>query len=205
MEIHSIKMKNTINSSRRFFALLFVIGLFSIAGFSQSSNPDSPTVLKQNSIQWKRKTPSKKDLVYYYSFTAGPGTVEITTDQKSVGITGNENLSWDLTSTRFSSFGSEMFFGVTNSERKVNEVMVDKKQKVILKITVTEDVQEFKINFDGAVEFEGNEEIPEITGTTEMNSTQQICMPRNGVIVLTMQDGKKAKVDLSKVQKIEIQ
>ncbi len=75
---------------------------------------------------------------------------------------------------------------------------------------VTEDVENFKFQFAGAVAFTpaksgGNENIPEISGDNNTQSTQQICMPRNGVIILTMKDGNKAKVDLSKVQKIEIQ
>lgn len=188
------------------FTTLFVIGLFSTAAIAQSTDPDNPTMLKQNSIQWKRTKPSKTTLVYYYAFTAGPGTVEITTDQRSVGITGTENLSWKLTDAKFKDLGSADFYGVTTSERGVNEVMVSKKQTVILRVDVTEDVQEFKLRFDGAVTFAGGgEEIPEITGDNETPSTQQICMPRNGVLIMTMQDGKKAKVDLSKVQKIEIQ
>lgn len=81
-------------------------------------------MLKQNSIQWKRTKPGKTTQVYYYAFTAGPGTVEITTDQRSVGITGNENLSRDLTDRKLSSFASEMFFGVTTSERKITEVSI---------------------------------------------------------------------------------
>lgn len=199
-------MKKTINSGRSLFTILFVIGLFSVAGFAQSTDPDKPTMLKQNSVQWKRTKPSKTTLVYYYAFTAGPGTVEITTDQRSVGITGMENLSWKLTDVKFKDLGYADFYGVTTMERGVNEVMVNKKQTVILRVDVTEDVQEFKLRFDGAVMFEnGDEEIPEITGDNETQSTQQICMPRNGVLIMTMQDGKKAKVDLSKVQKIEIQ
>ncbi len=78
---------------------------------------------------------------------------------------------------------------------------------------VTEDVNLFKFQFTGAVAFTGgmsnggggNLNIPEISGNNTPQTTQQICMPRNGVIIMTMQDGKKAKVDLSKVQKIEIQ
>jgi len=198
-------MKKTINPGRNLFAILFVTGLFSVAGFAQSTNPDTPTVLKQNTIEWKRKAPGKT-IVHYYTFEAGPGTVEITTDQKSVGDTGNENLSWEFTDRKMNNLAFEMLFGVGTSERKVSEATVDKKQKVLLKIIITEDVQEFRIRFDGAVTFEkGDEDIPEITGSNDTPSTQQICMPRNGVIIMTMQDGKKAKVDLSKVQKIEIQ
>lgn len=201
-------MKKTKILARNLFTMLFVIGLCGIAGFAQSTNPDSPTVLKQDSIQWKRKTPSKQDLVYYYTFTAGPGTVEITTDQRSVGITGMQNFTWVLTDSKFKELGSEDMYGVTNSERSVKEVTVNKKQKVILKIVVTQDVQEFKMQFDGAVDFSdggGDEDVPEITGDNDTPTTEQICMPRNGVIIITMKDGKKAKIDLSKVQKIEVQ
>ncbi len=75
----------------------------------------------------------------------------------------------------------------------------------------TANAASFKIQFTGAVNFAsskstGNENIPEITGDNNTpKTTQQFCMPRNGVMILTMEDGKKAKVDLSKVQKIEVQ
>ncbi|CAN5727152.1 hypothetical protein BH20ACI4_BH20ACI4_00990 [soil metagenome] len=199
-------MKTTTNAVRMIITLLFIIGLYSAVVSAQSTNPDSPTMLKQNTVQWKRTAPSKTTKVFYYAFTAGPGTVEITTDQRSVGITAMQNLSWKLTDTKFKELGSEDLYGVTTMERKVNEVTVNKKQTVILRVDVTEDVQEFKFRFDGAVSFAGgDEDVTEITGDTETESTQQICMPRNGIIIMTMQDGKKAKVDLRKVQKIEIQ
>lgn len=191
------------------FSLLFALVLFSSAAIAQSTDPDNPTVLTKGEVQWNLSGKGKT-VVYYYTFTAGPGVLKITADQKSGGITGMQNLTWELTDANFNSLSSEDLYGVTTLERKVKEVKLTKKQQVILKVTVTDDVQMFKFQFAGAVAFTpamsgGNEDIPEISGETTTQSTQQICMPRNGVIIMTMQDGKKAKVDLSKVQKIEIQ
>lgn len=134
----------------------------------------------------------------------------MTADQKSGGITGNAKLSWQLMNADSKDLASEDFYQVTTSERRVTDVKLTKKQKVILKVTINPAVVNFKFQFAGAVSFTGgigdsNADIPEITGDNNTPSTQQICMPRNGVIIMTMQDGKKAKVDLSKVQKIEIQ
>lgn len=186
------------------FSLLFVLVLFNAAAFAQSTNPDNPTVLTKGEVQWKLSGKGKT-VVYYYTFTAGPGVLKITTDQTSVGITGMQNLSWELTDANFNAIKSEDLYGVTTSERKVTEVKLTKKQKVIFKVTVTEDVQNFKFQFAGAVNFaSSDEEIEDITADNT-ETQQQICMPRNGVLILTMKDGKKVKVDLGKVQKIEIQ
>lgn len=191
------------------FSLLFVLVLCSAAAFAQSTDPDNPTIVTQNVVQWNNPG-NGETAVYYYAFTAGPGVLKVTTDQKSNGITANTKLSWQLTDADFKNLGSEDFYQVTTSERKVTDIKLTKKQKVILKVTAVEDVVNFKLQFAGAVSFTsvkngGNEDIPEITGDNTAPSTQQICMPRNGVLIMTMQDGKKAKVDLSKVQKIEIQ
>lgn len=191
------------------FSLLFVFVLFNAAAFAQSTDPDSPTVVTQSIIQWK-VSGRGKNVVYYYTFTAKPGVLKVTTDQKSGGITAMPKLSWELTDANFNKIESEDFYQVTTAERKVKEIKFTKKQKVILKVTADEDVVSFKFQFAGAVAFTGDgsggdENIPEISGDDNTQSTQQICMPRNGVIIMTMKDGKKAKVDLSKVQKIEIQ
>ena len=192
------------------FSLLSVLFLFNVAAFAQSTDPDNPTVVTQSMIQGKNPG-NGETVVYYYTFTAGPGVLKVTTDQKSGGITASANLSWELKDANFINLGSEDFYGVTTSERKVKDIKLTKKQRVILKVVVTEDVENFKFQLTGAVAFTGspssgdNEDIPEISGDNTTQSTQQICMPRNGVIIMTMQDGKKAKVDLSKVQKIEIQ
>ncbi|MEO6588525.1 MAG: hypothetical protein ABIP06_04275 [Pyrinomonadaceae bacterium] len=192
------------------FSLLFVFVVSNAAAFAQSTDIDNPTVVTQSVVQGKHPGNTEEDVVYYYTFTAGPGILKITTDQKSGGITGNYNLSWELTDTNFNEIESEIFYGTTTLERKVKEIKLTKKQKVILKVELDDDVQLFKFQFTGAVAFTpvmsgGNENIPEISGDTTTQSTQQICMPRNGIIIMTMKDGKKAKVDLSKVQKIEIQ
>lgn len=192
------------------FSLLVAIFLLNDAAFAQSTDIDKPTVVKQSVVQGKHPGNTEEAVVYYYTFTAGPGLLKVTTDQKSGGITGMPNLTWELTDADLNKLGSEDFYQVTTLERKVKEIRLTKKQKVILKVEVTEDIEYFKFQFTGAVAFVaaksgGDESIPEISGDTPAQSTQQICMPRNGVIIMTMQDGKKAKVDLSKVQKIEIQ
>ncbi len=192
------------------FSLLFVFVLCSAAAFAQSTDIDNPTVVTQSVVQGKHPGNTEEDVVYYYTFTAGPGVLKVTTDQKSVGIIGNPNLIWELTDANFNAIESDDLYGVTTLDRKVKEIKLTKKQKVILRVELDDDVKLFKFQFTGAVSFTpaqsgGNENIPEISGDTTTQSTQQICMPRNGVIIMTMKDGKKAKVDLSKVQKIEIQ
>ena len=192
------------------FSLLFIFVLFNAVTFAQSTDPDSPTVVTQSVVQWK-VSDKGKNVVYYYTFTAGPGVLKVTTDQKSGGITAMPKLSWELTDANFNKIEGEDFYQVTTAERKVKEIKFTKKQKVVLKVTVDENVVSFKFQFAGAVAFAGdnssggNENIPEISGDDNTQSAQQICMPRNGVIIMTMKDGKKAKVDLNKVQKIEIQ
>ena len=197
------------------FSLLFVFVLFNAATFAQSTDPDSPTLVTQTMVQGKI---TGEATAYYYTFTAGPGVLKVTFDLKSQTTSG-AFMTWQLTDANFKELESGSIFGANAAgERQVKEINLTKKQKVILKAEGSADSApaNFKFQFTGAVAFTGgmsgggggggNQNIPEISGdTTTTESTQQICMPRNGVIIIIMKDGKKAKVDLSKVQKIEIQ
>lgn len=184
-------------------SLLLVFGLFSGTASAQSTDPDGPTVLTQSTVQWNNPGNSST-VVYYYTFTAGPGVLKVTADQKSGGITAMPKLTWELLDANSNGIATEDFYQVTTSERKVKDIRFTRRQKVILKVTAGEDVMNYKFQFAGAATFAA-ESIPELVGDVSTQSTQQICMPRNGIIIMTMKDGKKAKVDLSKVQKIEIQ
>ncbi len=193
------------------FSLLFVFVLFNAAAFAQSTDPDSPTLVTQTVVQGKI---TGESVAYYYTFTAGPGVLKVTFDLKSqTAGDGGAYMTWQLTDANFKEFERGSIYGANAAgEREVKEINLTKKQKVILKAegSANSPPGNFKFQFTGAVAFTpaksvGNENIPEISGDTTTQSTQQICMPRNGVIIMTMKDGKKAKVDLSKVQKIEIQ
>ena len=192
------------------FSLLFVFVLFNAAAFAQSTDPDSPTLVTQTMVQGKL---TGEATAYYYTFTAGPGVLKVTLDLKSQ-TTSSAFINWQLTDANFKELESSHIYANAAGEREVKEINLPKKQKVILKVEGSADYApaNFKFQFTGAVAFTGgmsgggsNQDIPEISGDTTTQSTQQICMPRNGVIIMTMKDGKKAKVDLSKVQKIEIQ
>lgn len=188
------------------FILVFVFVLCGTAVFAQSTDPDNPTSLTRNEIQGKNL--GDKPVAYYYAFTAGPGILKITADVKSNQYSGYGDMNWQLLDTNFKKIGEDSFAGDKTGKRSVKEIDLAKKQKVILKLTIGEKVADFKLQFGGAVNFADtgtNENIPEISGDNDTTSTQQICMPRNGVIIMTMKDGKKAKIDLSKVQKIEVQ
>ncbi len=187
------------------FCLLFVLFLFGTTVFAQSTDPDNPTVVVKREIQGKNL--SGEELVYYYTFTAGPGSVKVTTDVKEGSPQGRSAaIYYSLLDSNFKEL--KRVTNIYANDRNIEEIKLNKKQKVILKLEVSSNTGNFKMQFDGAVNFtssNNDENIPEISGDTTTQSTQQICMPRNGVIIMTMQDGKKAKVDLSKVQKIEIQ
>ncbi len=195
------------------FSLLFVFVLFNAAAFAQSTDPDSPTLVTQTMVQGKI---TGEATAYYYTFTAGPGVLKVTFDLKSQTTSSGAFMNWQLTDANFKELESGNIFNANAAgERQVKEINLTKKQKVILKAegSANSPPGNFKFQFTGAVAFTGgmsggggsNQNIPEISGDTTTESTQQICMPRNGVIIMTMKDGKKAKVDLSKVQKIEIQ
>jgi len=191
------------------FSLLFVLISCNTAAFAQSTDIDNPTVVKQSVVQGKNPGDGET-VVYYYTFTAGPGVLKVTTDQKSGGITANPKLSWELTDAKFNDLASEDFYQVSTLERKVTEVKLSKKQKVIFKVKADEDVEYFKFQFTGAVAFtpakSGDaEKISQVCTGTTAQSTRQICLPRTGVLTMTMKDGKKVTVDLSRVQKLEIQ
>ncbi|MEJ7846467.1 MAG: hypothetical protein WKF92_00025 [Pyrinomonadaceae bacterium] len=96
-------MKKT-NFFGKAFSLLVVFFLFNAAASAQSTDIDNPTVVTQTVVQGKNPGMGE-DVVYYYTFNAGPGVLKVTTDQKSGGITGNYNLSWELTDASFNELG----------------------------------------------------------------------------------------------------
>ncbi len=150
---------------------------------------------------------SEESLVYYYTFTAGPGILKVTADVKKGNAAGRyAAMDYSLLDSNFKELKSVS--NIYENERNIEEISLNKKQKVILKLEVSNG--NFKVQLDGAVNFSGsmsggNQNIPDISGDTTTQTTPQICMPRNGVIIMTMKNGKKAKVDLNTVQKIEIQ
>ncbi len=192
------------------FSLLFVLFLFGTTVFAQSTDPDNPTVVTKREIQGKNIGDDLE--TYYYTFTAGPGILKVTTDMKHNSSSGRTAvMDFILLDSNFKEI-KHVDSLISEDARSILEIQLNKKQKVILKLDVGLNTGNFKMQFDGAVNFSGgmssgsgNQNIPEISGDTTTESTQQICMPRNGVVIMTMKDGKKAKVDLNKVQKIEIQ
>jgi hypothetical protein len=176
--------------------------LLNMPVFAQSTDPDSPTVLTQNVIQGNNL--GDHTISYYYTFTAGAGIIKITADAKADAY--SSNLGWNLKDSNFNDLGSEYFSTGVEGERKVKEIKLDKNQKVIFKVEVPTNLASFKIQFAGAVDFVNakNNNAEEIIDITSGN-TQKVCFPRNAVLMLMMKDGQKAKIDLSKVQKIDIQ
>ncbi len=184
------------------FQLILVLFLFNLPAFAESTDPDYPTVLKQNTIQGKNLGDATVN--YYYTFTAGSGIVKITADAKAESY--SSNLGWNLKDANFNDLSSEYFSTEPAGERKVTEIKLVKNQKVIFKVEVSPNIASFKIQFAGAVDFSdiennNSEDILDITA----GNTQQTCFPRNAVLILNMKDGQKAKVDLRKVQKIDVQ
>lgn len=149
-----------------------------------------------------------REAVNYYTFTAGPGMVRVTSDVK--GGDNTVSMGWKILDLNAKILAFDNSAADSSGSRNVEEFQLDKKQKVVLKVVTETGVVSFKFQLSGAVYFDpvksdGDENIVEISGDNDTISSQQICMPRNGVIIMTMKDGKKVKVDLSKVQKIEIQ
>jgi hypothetical protein len=185
------------------FCLLFIFVLFDGSAFAQSTDPDNPTILTRNELQGKNL--KDKTLTYYYTFTAGPGTLKLTTDLKNGTPTGRlAILDWILLDSNFKVI--KRVNAIYAENRSVQEVNLTKKQKVILQLEVGLNTGGFKMQLDGAVHFTSdNDEVQDLTADSPQTQQQQICIPRDGVVILTMNDGRKVRVDLSKVQKIDIQ
>ena len=114
-----------------------------------STDRDNPTQVVSNEIKGDG-VDNKTD--YFYSFTAGPGEVKLTLDvkaEKSTAVSSVDLVLFEANSRKLLSTYANPDHGSTKSA--VETVKVRGEQTILLEVTVSQGVDNFKIKLDGAV------------------------------------------------------
>src|SRR5258708_1730261 len=153
---------NTLNNTRAVFSrvilktLTAIILLAAIASMTAAQNQPTPSTDRDNPAQLASNVitgdgvDSKTE--YFYSFTAGPGEVKLTLDvkaEKDTAVSSVDIALFDATSRKLLSTYANPDHGSTKSA--VETVKVRGEQTLLLDVTVSQGVDNFKIKLDGAV------------------------------------------------------
>ena len=115
-----------------------------------STDRDNPTALTSNVITADGVDEKTE---YFYSFTAGPGDVTITLDvkaQKNTAVSSVDIVLYDRKSKSLLSTYANPDHG--SSKRAVETAKVRGTETLLLEVTVSPGVDNFKIKLDGAVQ-----------------------------------------------------
>ena len=143
-----MKMEKITNLIGWAFVLLLVSVLFTAPAFAQSDDPDKPSALTNGVIEGESISNLQDDKTYYYSFNVKPGTLTLTVDINPVKGTGGGTLAWHYLDAKFKQLKYDIYSASSASERKVDDVKVTIKRKIILKI-VTGGKFRYKLKFSG--------------------------------------------------------
>lgn len=153
-------MKSITTQSVQFFAklatitaaILFVMATavsFAQAQDTPSTDRDNPTPFTSNVVTGDGVDDKTE---YYYSFNAGPGEITITLDvkaEKGTAVSSVDLALFDAKSRKLMSTYANPDHG--SSKRAVETVKVRGTQTLLLEVTVSQGVDNFKIKLDGAV------------------------------------------------------
>ena len=156
-------MKNTTNNPTRSltkFALMtmavfLVIATsisIAIAQDPPSTDRDKPTPLTSNIVTGDGVDEKTE---YFYSFNAGPGEVTVTLDvkaEKGIAVSSVDIALFDAKSKKLMSTYANPDHG--SSKRAVETVKVRGTQTLLLEVSVSPGVDNFKIKLDGAVKID---------------------------------------------------
>ena len=192
------------------FGFALILALASIAS-AQSSDRDNPTALSSGEISGSLNNHNGES---FYSFTAGPGeltiTVDVTvnhrSDETQIGVLNYELLGRDAsTSILCCEFAQT---GDSGTGRDVKSVKLTRRQTVILHTTNGPvGGGTFRVRLSGANSFSGST----VRGGYDNNNRdrgtrdgEQISVPENGILHITMKNGTSQDIDLGRVRNISV-
>ncbi len=213
-------MKNIRNFYKLNLILLTVLALTFIGtSQAQSTSQSNPTPFAAKEITGKGPS---KETDYYYSFTGGPSEVMITLNIKAKQYSTFARL--EVLDAGLNTLATHNMNAATStgSAQVVKKIELNRKQTVLLKITLDGNLAEYKITLGGAVGIgsssSANSSIS--TGNTTNQSTnkdkifnidfskikfgQFINLPKNGTLVIQMNDGLKQEIDLKNVKSVMV-
>ena len=214
-------MKNKRNFYALNLILLTVLSLTFIGtSQAQSTSQSNPTPFAAKEITGKGPS---QETNYYYSFKGGPGEVMITLNikaQQYSTFARLEVLDAELNTLATHNMNAAT---TTGSAQVIKKIELNNKQTVLLKLTLDGNLAEYKITLGGAVGFSssGSDNSSISTGNTTNQSTNKnkmsnidftkikfgkfINLPKNGTLVIQMNDGLKQEIDLKNVESVTVQ
>ncbi len=130
--------------------LLSLAILPSQASFAQSTDPDAPTLLTENTISGMNSSNLSEDNTYYYAFDVNKGTLSVTLDLMPTNKSDAGGLlQWTLLSTKFQKLKYDNLSAQGSPERQMKDMPVTIKRRVILKLVVSGNAG-YKIKLSGS-------------------------------------------------------
>jgi hypothetical protein len=206
--------------------VVFCLALFLFAAVgsatAQSSNRDRPTVLNSGEINGSL---GNHDAESFYSFTAGPGELNITVDvtvnhrqnETQIGVLNFEllaqNASTSLLCCEFAQTGD------SGTGRSAKSIRLSRRQTIILHTTNGPvGGGTFHIRISGANSFsnstagggsnnnrnDDNNDNNDNDRDRGNRSGEQITVPESGILHIRMKNGTTQDIDLSRVRNISV-
>jgi hypothetical protein len=188
----------------RMVILNLIVMSIAISAFAQSTNQSSPTVM--NSPQYIGKGPSK-ETTYFFSFTGGPGEVEIKLELKAKTYSTFARL--EVLDAGMHTMATLNMNAATSTgpTQEIKQIDVDEKQTVILKLTLDSNLASYKIDLSGAVTWDsaGNGSGSNgSNGKLKFSSGQHINVQKKGTLIIKMNDGTTQEFDLATVESVDV-
>lgn len=128
--------------------LIFFLLLMAPA-FAQSTDPDKPTALT-STITGSNTGGLSDEKTYYYAFQVNKGTLTFTLDVTPQDKSdGGGIVAWTLLDSKFAKLKYENLAAQGTAERQVKDMPVTIKRRVVLKLTVSGNV-EYKLQTSGS-------------------------------------------------------
>jgi hypothetical protein len=172
-------------------AILFVMATsvsFARAQDTPSTDRDNPTPFTSNVVTGDGVDEKTE---YFYSFNAGPGEVTITLDvkaEKGTAVSSVDLALFDAKSKKLVSTYANPDHG--SSKRVVETVKVRGTQTLLLEVTVSTGVDNFKIKLDGAVKFD-----PTVGGSVAPADPSAIPSPSPGEANAALESSSSTQAD----------
>lgn len=137
---------------RSIFLVIFLVvclAAFNGSANAQSTDPDNPTSLSGNTIAGSSSGGLSDTKTYYYAFSVNKGTLTGTFDVTPLNKSdGGGLLAWTFLNTKFQSLKYDNLSAQGSPQRKVKDMPVTVKRRLILKIEISGNAN-YKIKLEG--------------------------------------------------------
>ena len=197
---------------RRIVILNLIVLSVAVGAFAQSTNQSSPTAM--TSLQYTGKGPSK-ETTYFFSFTGGPGEVEIRLELKAKAYSTFARL--EVLDSGMQTIATQNMNAATSTgpAQAIKQIDVNGKQTVILKLTLDGNLATYKINLSGAATWDSPGDLLSSNGGSGngsngsdgkpiFSSGKAINVPKSGTLIIKLTDGTTQEFDLATVKSVNV-